>query len=380
MSSEPLLVPNVRRIAVLRGGGIGDLVFALPALDAVRAAYPAAHVTLLGKSWQAGLLRNRPAPVDLVVPLPDGLPSDGSHALPDAERRRVVDGLARVGFDVALQVHGGGRHSNPLVRALGARVTAGARTADAEPLDRTIPYIYYQPEVFRDLEIVGLVGARPVGFEPRLAVAPDDRAALARAVPELVHDPRPFAVLHPGAGDPRRRWPARSFAALGDRLAAGGLRVIVTGTSEERALVRAVVGSLRRPALDLAGRLDLPMLMALVERAAVVVANDSGPLHLAAAVGAPTVGIYWCGNVINAGPTFRARHRIAISWRIDCPRCGVDCTQGRCEHGDSFVADVPVDEVAEAAVELAAAGARIRPIPTTGRPAAAPARVARPGS
>jgi ADP-heptose:LPS heptosyltransferase len=83
-----------------------------------------------------------------------------------------------------------------------------------------------------------------------------------------------------------------------------------------------------------------------------MVANDTGPLHLAAAVGAATVGVFWCGNMINAGPVTRSRHRPAISWRLECPVCGTNCITGSCEHDESFVAGVPVAEVRSAVLDL----------------------------
>jgi ADP-heptose:LPS heptosyltransferase len=84
----------------------------------------------------------------------------------------------------------------------------------------------------------------------------------------------------------------------------------------------------------------------------VVISNDSGPLHLATAAGAATVGIYWCGNAITAGPLTTARHRALLSWRLNCPTCGLDCIRFDCGHRESFVADVPVKEVYMAALDL----------------------------
>jgi len=115
-----------------------------------------------------------------------------------------------------------------------------------------------------------------------------------------------------------------------------------------------VVAAMRCPAANFAGRLDLHALTGLLSRADVVVSNDTGPLHLAGALGRPTVGVYWCGNVINAGAPFRGRHRVLMSWRLDCPVCGVDCMAGTCPHRESFVADVPIGEVEAAALDLLA--------------------------
>lgn len=137
----PALVPGVDRIAVLRANGIGDFVFTLPALAALRRAYPAAEIVLLGQHWHRGFLTGRPGPWDRVVVVPgcrgvnDSVPDD------PAGIETFFAGMRAERFDLAVQLHGGGRHSNPFVRRLGARVTAGLRTPDAEPLDRWRPYV-----------------------------------------------------------------------------------------------------------------------------------------------------------------------------------------------------------------------------------------------
>jgi ADP-heptose:LPS heptosyltransferase len=110
---------------------------------------------------------------------------------------------------------------------------------------------------------------------------------------------------------------------------------------------------MRAPALDLAGGLTLHGLTGLLADAAVVISNDTGPLHLAAAVGAPTVGIYWCGNVINAGPFSRARQRPVLSWRLNCSTCGANTMGDGCKHRSSFVDLAATDEVICHALDLA---------------------------
>jgi ADP-heptose:LPS heptosyltransferase len=132
---------------------------------------------------------------------------------------------------------------------------------------------------------------------------------------------------------------------------------VVTGAEAERDLVTRVVEAMRRPAVPLVGALGVGGLAALYERCDLLVANDTGPRHLAAAVGTATVGIYWCGNLINAGPLTRARHRPLVSWTAACPVCGADGLDPeaeRCAHDPSWVADIPVDAVVEQARELLA--------------------------
>jgi len=214
---------DVLKIAVLRGGGIGDLVFALPALDALAQAYPEAEIVLLGTPVHRALLSGRPGPVARVETLPR---SQGVHS-PDGsdDPRAIGDFLGRLAaerFDLACQLHGGGRYSNPFLLGLRARHTVGTQTADAAPLERTLPYVYYQHEVIRWLETVALAGARSAGEEPHLAVTPAERL---RGIELAGGSGDGLAVVHPGAGDPRRRWPAERFAEIAVRLAADGMRV-----------------------------------------------------------------------------------------------------------------------------------------------------------
>lgn len=355
------LVASVAKIAVLRANALGDLLFAVPALDALRAAYPSAEIVLLARPWHAEFVPGRVASVDRVVVTPgmQGIWAPPGHVDDPAEIAGFFAEMREERFDVALQLHGGGRYSNPFVRRLGARMTAGMRTPDAEPLDRCVPYVYYQSEVFRLLETVALVGAGPRGLEPRLRVLDEDRAEARVAVGGAVS---PLVALHPGATDGRRRWAPARFAAVGDALAAAGARIVVSGAGEEAALVGEVVTRMDRPAVGLAGRLSTGGLAGLLSLCEVVVSNDSGPLHLAAAAGASTVGIFWCGNLVNAGPPTRTRHRPAVSWRLDCPACGTNCITGECDHHDSFVDDVSVDEVRDSALDLLAASpARAQP-------------------
>lgn len=344
-------VPDVRKIAVLRANALGDFVFAVPALWALRAAYPGAEIVYLGADWHAAYLHNRPSPVDRVVVVP---PSRGVREVRgQVEDPQTLDAFFAAmhaeAFDVAIQMHGGGRYSNPFVQRLGARVSIGFKTPDAVPLDRWIPYIYFQREILRYLEVVSLIGAAAVDVEPRLPVLPHDVAESLRAVP---HTTQPLVLLHPGAGDGRRRWPPTKFAQVGDALAAHGAHVLVNGIEDEEVLGRAVIAAMSRPASLFGGRPSLSCFTGLLSRCRLVVSNDSGPLHLAMALGTPTVGLYWCGNLINAGPMTFARHTPHLSWRLECPMCGTNCITGRCDHTDSMVAEISAEAVIDSAIEL----------------------------
>jgi ADP-heptose:LPS heptosyltransferase len=339
---------DVSRIAVLRGGGLGDLIFAVPAMAALKAAYPGATLTLLGTPVHQALITATQGPADDVQVLPF---SEGVR--PGTEDPEELESFFRQmrerRFDLAVQLHGGGRFSNPFLLRLGARHTVGTRTADAASLERTVPYLYYQHEPLRALEVAGFAGAFPVELEPRLRPADGAGTALPPGLDGSTS--QPLVVLHPGATDPRRRWPVARFAELAAASVADGCRVVVVGDESERPLAEQVVELAGSASVSsLAGALDMGGLVALLSRSAVVVGNDSGPRHLAQALGIPTVGIFWLGNVINAGALGRSMHRIHASWVTACPVCGIDVTQvgwtaPRCAHDESMVAKVGVREV-----------------------------------
>jgi ADP-heptose:LPS heptosyltransferase len=345
-----------RRLAVLRAGGLGDLVMALPAIASIREAHPAAHVSLLGSRWIARLQLPRRGIVDEAIALPDPALRALSGALPldDPAVGSFLD-RHRSRYDLAVQLHGGGRYSNPFVLALDAGSTVGLRATDAPPLDHDAPYRYWQSEIERGLDVAALVGGRRAAPQPRLPLLAGDRAAATTVLVRSGWDPedgRPLVVIHPGATDPRRRWSARFFARVGDELAAAGASVVLAGSGLEQEIAGAVASSMSKGVITVAGRTSIRALVGLLHRASLVIANDSGPLHLANAVGTRTVGIYWCGNLINAGPSSRLRQRALLSWRLECPTCGVDCMRGRCEHRASFVDEIHPDEVTVEALDL----------------------------
>ncbi len=346
-------LPHVRKIAVLHPGTIGDFVFSLPALHALRQAYPQAEIVYLGKPWHADFLDGRPGPVDRVEVVP---PCPGISAPPDAQGdtdaiENFVDRMRGAGFDLALQLHDGGHHANPFLLRLGARFAIGLKAHDAEPLERWIACDGWHNKRLQLLEVAALAGADTLRIGRELQVIERDRQEAAHAI---APDPgNPLVLLQPGAGDPRRRWPIQHFAAIADALIEeAGALVAINGTQQESALVRQIQGQMRYRAVDLSGRLSLSGLCGLLERAALLVSNDSGPLHLGLAIGTPCVGIYWLTKLIESGPLRQQGHRAALSARVHCPVCGALNLSSRCAHDVSFVAELPVEEVKTMAMEL----------------------------
>lgn len=344
-------VPGARNIFVLRPNAIGDFMFALPALHALRHAYPEANIVFAGKDWHADFLQDRPRPMDEVLVMP---PVPGVGAPPDARCdpsaiASFVGAMRERRFDLALQMYGGGRYSNAFIMSLGAGLTVGARTSDAAPLDRSIAYGAIANRRLELLEIVGLAGAYAVPVEHELTSTDADRS-LARTL--LPASRQPIVIVHPGVGDPRRRWPAVRFAAVADALADAGALIVLSAAIEDAALSQQVASAMRHRPLDLSGKLTLPALCGVLERSALMVSNDTGPMHLSLSVGTPAVAVFWLTNLLEACPLRQQLLRPALSVRVHCPVCGKENRHQRCEHNVCFVDDVETGEVTELALSL----------------------------
>lgn len=347
----PPVLPDVRRIAVLRANGIGDYVVAEPALAALRAAYPDAEITLLGASHTRPLVVGRPAPVDryVQVPLTTGVRvGDAPNAAPEVLEAWCAEQRGH-GYDLAVQLHGGGRNSNALLLRLGARTTAGTATPDAPKPDRWTPYTAYQHDTLRWLEVVASVGARALRLEPHLAVTDEDLRASLSVLPR---SDAPLVAVHPGATDARRCYPEDRLGAVARTLADRGARVVVLGGPGEQERVDRVVAGFGREVETVVGGTALGGLLGTLARCSLMIGNDSGPRHLAAAVGTPTVAVFTYANLADVAPLSRTWHRMTVSWTSACQTCGRRVLDGPCDCRASATHDVPEDEVRDLAVDL----------------------------
>ncbi len=279
------------RIAVLRAlPGLGDLLCAVPALRSLRTAMPAAEITLIGLAGREWFAERFSHYVDHFEPLPSwpglpetaGGPDEGDAFLTRMRARR---------FDLAVQLHGDGTVTNELIAALGAGRAAGLAGPGApRPDPDTFLDDPCTSEVQRTLVPLRAVGIATHHRHLEWPERPDDVAELARSAgPLLTGD---HAVVHAGASLPSRRWDPYGFGLVADALARTGLGVALTGVAGEVGVTRQVAAATAAPTVDLAGRLSLGATAALVRRARIVVTNDTGLSHLAAAVGTPSVVVF----------------------------------------------------------------------------------------
>jgi ADP-heptose:LPS heptosyltransferase len=251
-------------------------------------------------------------------------------------------------FDLAIQLHGSGTLTNPLLRQFGAMHMAGFHAAGQASPDpaRFLGWQDGEHEVLRTLRLMRLLGCPARGDALEFPLAEADHEALhhACAMPPL---PGSYVCIHPGARMPSRRWPFARFAEVADRLAQHGWRIVLTGAADEAELTAAVAQAMREPALDLAGKTSLGALAALVSQAALVVCNDTGMSHVCAAVGTPSVVVCSGADPDRWAPLDHARHRV-LSYPIYCR----PCMYRECPIGHPCALKIGVDAVAGAALDM----------------------------
>ncbi len=305
-------LPELSEVLVFRALQLGDMLCAVPALRALRAGLPKARIVLIGLPWAEHFACRFSMLVDEFIAFPGHpeLPEPASdpHGWP-AFRRRLRARRA----DLAIQLHGSGEVSNALVREFGARRTVGFTQSPLVDGPGFFPYPSHGHESDRLLNLTDALSLRATDRRLAFPLSPaDDDALNASGVPAQL-DGRPYACLHAGARDPGRRWPVTAFAAAADQLAdAFGWQIVLTGSGDEHELAQQVVRMMRHVPINAALPLTIGAMAALMDGARVLVCNDSGASHIAAALRLPSVVVFRRDRVDRWAPADRRRHRCVL--------------------------------------------------------------------
>ncbi len=291
---KPLLSPE--RMLIVLPSWLGDTVMATPALRALRRHFPRAQVTYLGRSGPLAVLANAPwADATIQAPLPRGL-SYGAHFL------RSVKKLHHEHFDSAVLMPNSFGSAlmvtlAKIERRLGYdRDGRGILLTDcllpAKENGRFIP----GPMIRYYLALAGYLGASQLDTTMELFTCPDDERAVASLLAQEDIDPtRDILLVHPGGGfGPSKRWPAQKYAQVAEALVERfGLQVIITAGPKEADVAAEVQTAVKAKVLNLAQRnLSVGQLKALIRRSRLMIGNDTGPRHIAAAFSVPVVTIF----------------------------------------------------------------------------------------
>lgn len=308
-----------RRVLLIKPSAIGDVVHTLPILNLLRKRWPEAHIAWLLTPACAGLLEGHPLLNEVILFERRRFGRSWRHPSSAAGLWSFMKSLRRRRFDLVIDLQGLLRSGwmswqtrSPIrIGFAGARefaplfYTHRVDVGDGE-----------QHAVDRYLKLAAALGCEgPVEFPFHVTDADREGAAA------LLNGDERYAVLIPGTNWQTKRWPVENYAALvrplRDRF---GLATVVAGSPDESALADQVGG------INVAGETSLRQLVALLQRADLVVANDSGPMHIAAALGMPLVTPFGPTNPVRTGP-YRRQDSVL---RIDIP-CS-PCYSRRCSH------------------------------------------------
>ncbi len=320
----------MQRILVVKLADLGDLLTATPALRALRLTWPTAEITALVTPHSATLLEHNDA-VDHVIRFPKAIFDDPRGLVHPVRGPRAASAALELGrtlrarrFDAVVLLHHlvtgwGATKYRALARAAHAPIVAGLENGRGSFLTHHARDAGFgeRHEVEYGLDVVATLGASNPDPRMELHLTREELSAADEQWTALGLDGQDVVALHPGSGSfsVAKRWTPEGFGAVGDALAADGLRVgIVAGPGEEP-LAEAVRRAMRAPSI-LFEDVGLRAMAATLKRCRLFVGNDSGVMHLAATVGTPVVAVFGLSNHRAWGPYPPAEHQVV---RLDLP-------------------------------------------------------------
>ena len=347
-----------QRILLIRPDHLGDALLTLPVLALLRDAFPAAELRALVSPRAAPVFANLPALDAVETTVFPGVghsPSQGTltpwrHAL------RTATQLRHRACSAALVLRPDHWWGALVAWLAGIPQRVGYDQPDTSPfLTQALPF-RREHALLRNLRLAAALAGQPPDEEVefRFPLPKSARAAAMALLRDRGLEPSAaFICIHPGTGAPLKHWPEARWAQVADRLGTAlDTQLLFSGSAAEVSLVQRIIGQMRQPATSIAGETDILLLAACLERARMVLGPDSGPLHLAAAVGAPTLSLFGPADPVEFGPWGPAARHTALASPIACRPCRVldwgaeDATWHPC------LRDISVEQVVSAALSL----------------------------
>lgn len=335
LHNHTLWEPLPRRIGIFRALQLGDLLCSVPALRTLRRAFPEAHISLIGLPWAANFKNRFNNYIDEFIEFP-GAPGLPERTATSEEIKTFFDQIKNNSFDVLIQMHGSGVQTNALIQAMGARKTAGffLPGKSCPNPERFVAYPDGKSEVHRLLELMTFLGLPEQGDYLEFPLTNKDVDDYIQQLSMLPKNLSNYVCIHPGARSPTRRWPPEKFAAVGDALVREGYTVVLTGMNNEQEITGAVKKKMKQKCIDATADCSLGALGLLLRNAKLLICNDTGVSHMAAALNISSVVIFMASDPERWAPTNKTKHRI-VAHSVQCRPCDYQhCpTEHLCAHG-----------------------------------------------
>jgi ADP-heptose:LPS heptosyltransferase len=348
MNARMALDPAPPSIAVFRALNLGDLLCSIPALRVLRKALPDTWIALVGLDSARPVVERYHHYLDELILFP------GHSAFPEQEARptdlpEFYRRMRSRRFDLVLQMHGSGAQSNAVVSAMAARDWAGFVPEARQQRDgRLLAWPDDQPEVRRYLSLMSFLGLPEGSAELEFPLTRADREQADALVAQAGLDLRRSIFIHAGARLESRRWPLERYAAVAAALEKEGWRIVITGSRDEQFLAQFLAARLSTRVVNLCGKTSLGALASLLQRSRLLICNDTGISHIAAAVATPSVVIASGSDVARWAPLNSDLHAV-LHHSVPCR----PCSYRQCPVGHVCATAISVDQVlAQVQVQL----------------------------
>jgi heptosyltransferase-2 len=329
--APPIDKSKIHRILIRATNWVGDAVMSMPAFEAVRQNFPESHISVLARPWVAPLYETHPA-ANQVIPYKRGY----GYWKDFSEFLKVVRLIRSLHFDMAVLFQNAFEAAF-IARLSGIKIRVGYNTDGrgfllSHSVVRGKEVLkLHQVEYY--LTVLRALGWNAPTKDPALSTGPE---AIARVRSLLssrgIEDQDLVVGLSPGAAyGPAKRWPVERFAAIGDRaIREWGAKVVVIGTEQEKAFGETLISATTPGAVNFCGMTGLGDALALIKRCRLFVSNDSGLMHVAAALKVPTVAVFGSTDSVATGP--RGKNARVVKQDMECSPClKPECSAGyRC--------------------------------------------------
>jgi ADP-heptose:LPS heptosyltransferase len=333
----------IKRILVVSSTALGDTLLSTPALRSLRLAYPEARISLLINPAYVGMFRDHPRVDELIL-----------HRRGWLGFAWLVPVLRWWHFDLVCILHGNEPQATPLAYLSGTRfifkLPNTSRFRFLLTNSRTVlGWDAFEHGIDQRLAVAKLASGVTTDRRMELSISDDARTKVAELLSaQNIAADTPLIALQAGASTTSRRWAPSHFVALAKRLLAErpNARIVLTGSPVERSLTDTIAAGIDNARVwNAAGKVPLNLLPALVERCALMVSGDTGPMHLAVTVGTPVVALFAVSDWRRSGPAYDLdRHIVIQKWRTCDP-----CLSKNCPYAEPIcMENITVDEVFDA--------------------------------
>ena len=319
------------RFLVIRTDRIGDLVLSTPVLAAIKSHFPGSHITMMVSPYAADVIENHPNIDQLII-------DDRINQYPGVKGFiRLVKEMRKGKFEVGILLKPTFRLAVLLFLA-GVKYRIGTGLRFYQIFFNRKVYMHrkvnLKHEVDYNLDLLGPLGITPGKILPKVYVSPPEEEFARQTWEKFRLTPDDMVVvIHPGSGDSSLNLPAKRFAEAADELARNlNAKIVFTGSEGEKNLIGFIRSHMQHESVDLAGKTTLRQLKAILKKCDVLISNSTGPMHLACALGIPTVAIFcpvFAAGPIRWGP-YGEGHQVILP---PVPMC-FKCKPKNCPHFD----------------------------------------------